>query len=266
MVITLYGPDSYRRIRRLNELVSASVEKRGTIAHERFNLETQENFDRFRNFVNTPSMFSSKKLVILENPFEYSKTKELKEVLKSNTGEEDINIIITTEKKFSSPFKFLEEKPNVFEEFNKLEGPDLDGFVKNEAKRLGIELGKEDVQTIKDSLGADTWRIYTQLEQVALMADKNIKIRERKVDYFPVFNALKYGKRSEERLVALERLLSGDRSDVERLFNGLAFRLRDESEAEMYADYNAAARAGRLDYEEVLVAIALGLKFNPLDW
>jgi hypothetical protein len=266
MVTTLYGPDSYRRLRKLNELVNFFVQKRGVYSHKRIDLKNDEDFVRLRGFINTSSMFGPKKLLILDDPFEYSEAKELKKILRDNTGSNDTNIIINTEKKFSPSFKFLTEPPNIFYEFRKLEDKELDRFIKEEASRLGMALGLFDVVQIKEVLGLDTWRIVTELERLSLASDTSIKDEGAKVDYFSNLNDIKRGTSVGQRLTALEKLTSGARYDAERLFNGLAFRLNSESEAEMYADYNAATRAGRLDYEEVLVAIVLGLKFNPLDW
>ena len=266
MITTLYGPDSYRRLRKLNELVNFFIQKRGAYSHERLSLESDEDFARLRNFINTSSMFGPKKLLVLDNPFEYSGAKELKKILHNNTDTNDTNIIINTEKKFSSLFKFLTEPPNLFYEFRKLEGRELDKFIRDEASKLGIELKSSDVTQIKEVFGFDTWRIITELERLSLTSNTSIGDEEVKVDYFSNLSDIKRGTTVGQRLTALEKLMSGARHDAERLFNGLAFRLNSESEAEMYADYNAATRAGRLDYEEVLVAVALGLKFNPLDW
>lgn len=265
MVTTLYGPDSYRRLRKLNELVNFFVRRRGAYSHERLQLEDEEGFYRLKNFLSTSSMFGPKKLLILDDPFEYPDIKSLKEVLRRNTETQDINIIINTEKKFSLPFKFLTDPPNVYYEFSKLEGQELGGFIKSEAAKLGIKLAPAGIVQIGEALGPDTWRIATELERLSLAKTARLESAEAKINYFSNLNDIKKGKTVKQRLVALEKLMSGARYDAERLFNGLAFRLSSETEAEMYADYNAATRAGRLDYEEALVAVALGLQFDPLN-
>ena len=266
VVTTLYGPDSYRRLRKLNELVSFFIQKRGAYSHERLNLENNGDMQRLRGFVSTSSMFGPKKLLVLDNPFEYPEIKELKEILRDNTDTNDVNIIINTEKKFSPAFKFLTDPPNVFHKFGKPEGKELDKFIRSEASRLDVKLTPSDITQVKEVFGSDTWRIVTELERLSLTSGINIGDEGARVDYFFHLNDIKKGKTVGQRLIALEKLISGARYDAERLFNGLAFRLDNEAEAEMYADYNVATRAGRLDYEEVLVAVALHLKFNPLDW
>ncbi|MDD5710562.1 MAG: hypothetical protein PHV43_00455 [Candidatus Colwellbacteria bacterium] len=266
VITTLYGEDSYRRLKKLNELISFFVQKRGACSHERLSLEKEEDFQRLESFVSTPPMFGPKKLLILDNPFQYADTKKLKSILRSRANTDDINVIINTEKKFASAFKFLTELPNIFYEFGKLQGKELDKFIRGQASELSLELTQPSITKIKDFLGSDTWRIATELERLSLTKGTNIEGGKTAVNYFFNINEIKKGGTVGQRVVALEELLSGGRYDAERLFNGLAFRLNSETEAEMYADYNTAVRAGRLDYEEVLVAVSLGLKFNPLNW
>jgi hypothetical protein len=266
MITTLYGPDSYRRLKKLNELVNFFVAKRGAYSHERLELVDNEDLLRLKGFLATASMFGPKKLIILDNPFSYPGGKELKEVLRKSTDREDTNIIINTEKKFEPPFKFLLQPPNIFLEFKQLEGEVLAKFIEKKAAQLGLKLTPLNVAQIEQMFGSDTWRIVTELERLSLAPGRGIDHTGQRVDYFQNLSALKRERAPGDRLVALEKLLSGARYDAERIFNGLAFRPSSEAEVEMYADYNIAARAGRMDYEEALVAVAVGLKFNPLDW
>ncbi|PIR97975.1 MAG: hypothetical protein COT89_01855 [Candidatus Colwellbacteria bacterium CG10_big_fil_rev_8_21_14_0_10_42_22] len=266
MIITLYGPDSYRRIKKLNELVNLFIEKRGAISHERFDLETNEDLGPPERFLGTPSMFSSKKLVVLDNPFENVDTRGLKKILKKYTEDKDTNIIINTRKKFTATFKFLIQSPNKFEEYQELEGLALDRFIDKEATNLGLKININDKNLIKESFGSNSWRISTELECLALTSKKVVGIKEEKISYFNAINTIKGWSGPPQKVVALENLMSINRLEAERIFNGLAFQLRSQAEANMYADYNAAARAGRLDYDEALVAVALGLQFNPLEW
>jgi len=60
-------------------------------------------------------------------------------------------------------------------------------------------------------------------------------------------------------LVALEIILSDRKDDPARVFNSLAYRLGSEGEARLYADYDVAVKSGKLEYEEVLLELALGV-------
>lgn len=264
MLVTLFGADSYNRLARLNELTAAYLKKHGNLAHERFSLSEEDGFDSFREFMGSQSIFDTKKLVILDEPFEYSKTKELKETLKRYIDSKDQIIIINSTKKYPPPYKFLTESPSKVEEFKAPEGKDLVSFIRSEAKNRGIELSAGQIEAIANTFGKDTWRISTELDQFELLKSVSTDSYQPEIAYFGVLNQLKGGYSPKDRLPALEKILTVRRDDAARVFNSLAYRLRSADEAKMYADYDLAVKAGRLEYEEVLLAVALGLRFNPL--
>jgi len=41
------------------------------------------------------------------------------------------------------------------------------------------------------------------------------------------------------------------------VFNGLAYQLKNAEEAQMYADYDIAVKAGKLEYEEALLDLMI---------
>src|SRR3989344_8729265 len=140
MLITLYGADSYRRLRKLKEIVDTYTLKQGNFSRERFPLVEKSDLENLRGFLSNQSMFGSKKLVILDEPFEFEDPKSLKELLKRHTESTDTTILISTTKKHPATFKFIEEKPNRFEEFVLPKGKELTSFIKKEADRLNVPL------------------------------------------------------------------------------------------------------------------------------
>ncbi|MEX2054122.1 MAG: hypothetical protein WD883_01065 [Candidatus Colwellbacteria bacterium] len=266
MLITLYGPDSYRRLRKFKEIVDTYTSKEGNFARERFDLREKDAPIKLKEFLSSQSIFSPKKLAILDEPFEFSDTKTLKKLLKDTVDSKDTTILISTTKKHPAPYKFVEEPPNKFEEFGALKGGELNKFIQQEAKRVGLSLSAVDISTIAESMGVDSWRIVTEMEQMVLKKDKELKGEQYFIppDYFPSINSLKRGQSVGERLLAFEKLIGARRDDPARIFNGLAYQLGSSKEAQMYANYDVAIKSGKLEYEEVLLAIALGLDFDPL--
>jgi DNA polymerase III delta subunit len=267
MLVTLYGPDSYRRLQKLKTLVDLFIGKRGNSSYERIRLEDDNGLALLKNFLSSASMFSPKKLVVLDEPFEFATGKEFKVLIKKYEESQDTTIVINTTKKYPATFKFLSEEPSRLEEFPTLKGDKLMSFISKEAKSIDLDLNREDLNLIAESLGGDTWRIVTELEQLALNKNKNRfggRDFDTEVDYFPALNALRRGSVVQERLIALEKLMSIRKDDPGRIFNGLAFKPSSADEVDMYANYDVAVKAGKLDYEEVLLSIALGLEFDPL--
>lgn len=264
MLITLYGPDSYRRLKKLSVITDRYLSKVDQLSYKRFSIDKDSGLEELDAFVSSQSIFSPKKLAVLDEPFEDVDNKDLKTLLKRFEDSQDTTIVINTTKKYPAPFKFLGEEPNKLEEFQTLKEAKLEAFIRSEAKNMGIDIESSDMKLLASSFGGDTWRIITELEQLALKKKTALQDIEPEISYFANLNTLKAGA-VKDRIVALERILSGRRDDPGRIFNGLAYRLKDKQEANMYADYDVAVKGGKLEYEEVLLAIALDFQFDPLE-
>ncbi|OGY57192.1 MAG: hypothetical protein A2Y84_00245 [Candidatus Colwellbacteria bacterium RBG_13_48_8] len=267
VIITLYGPDSYRRLEKLNSVVEAYLVKYRVPSHERLSLGGKDDLDRFANFLGTQSIFTPKKLVVIDEPFDCPYLKDLKGLLKSHVESKDKFILLNSKSRPPALFKFLFDEPNETQEFSELSGDKLRAFIQKQANSLGIVLDSATTTLISQSFGGDMWRIITELEQIALTSSQSLDKSHLnpQVDYFLTLNSLKKGRRTADRLVALEKILSGRRDDPARVFNSLAYRLDSQQEAKTYADYDVAIKIGRLEYEDALLAVALGLYFNPLE-
>lgn len=257
MLITLYGPDSYRRLRKLNEILDTYREKYTGFSHERFNLAEEETLDRLKNFVSTRSMFDSVRLVILDNILDHPSKKELKELLKANTETKDITIIINLDKNPPATHKFLLEKGATSQEFSKLKGEKMVAFIKQTADRYKLKLDAQTIRLLADTFGGDTWGLVTEVEQMSHSTNYTTEVQPS-TDYFGLVNSIKHGDNLKKRLVALEIILSDRKDEPARVFNTLAYRPSSESEANRYADYDVKIKSGKLEYEEVLLELALG--------
>jgi len=257
MLITLYGPDSYRRIKKLNEIVSAYRDKYTGLSYERIDMSLDDTLDDFKNFARTRSMFDPVRLVVLDNPLEADDQKEFRNLLKANTEDKELTIVINSTKKPGATYKFLYEKPASNQEFPALKGEKLNAFIKQLSDEFGVSLGMETKNALINLFGSDTWGLATEIGQLSLTKDQGIESRPV-TDYFQLINAVKYGHSSKERLTALEMILSERKDEPARVFNSLAYRLSSVEEANRFADYDVAIKSGKLEYEEILLDLALG--------
>lgn len=257
MLITLYGPDSYRRLRKLNDILDTYREKYTGLSHERLDMAEEDALDRLKNFVSTRSMFDPVRLVVLENILEQPSKKELKELLKANTETKDITIIVILDKKPPATHKFLLEKGIISQEFSKLEGEKMEAFINQTADRYKLKLDTRTIKLLSDIFSGDTWGLVTELEQMSHSVSFVTQARPNS-DYFGLINTLKRGNNLKERLVALEIILSDRKDEPARVFNSLAYRANSEREATRFADYDVKVKSGKLEYEEVLLELALG--------
>ncbi len=266
MLIFLYGADSYRRIQKLNEIAEAFRKRqsnlpagRAGLSHERFDLSDDSEFLKFQNFTSNRSIFDPVRLTILDNFLTTTRAKELKEILKANHKNEDLIIILNSSNKPTS-FTALLKEPTKVQDFPALKDAEINNFIKHAAQTLGFAIDAPTIKALTQTFGSNTWGIATELEKMVL-GENQIKpalsIDKPADNFFQLVNTLKWGRSLKDRLVALEIILSDRKDDPARVFNMLAYRLRDQKEADTFADYDVAVKSGKLEYEEALLDYAL---------
>jgi hypothetical protein len=256
MIIFLYGPDSYRRLSKEREVVDVYQKKHGTLSSARFNFGDVDDLNKFREFLINNSMFEPNKLAIVEDPFN-APVAELYDLFKPYLeNKSKTTILISSDDKPPAKLAFLIKKPSRYQEFSILEGKPLKIFINKEAVNRGIKLKPEILEGLANAYGGNTWFIVTELDKLALMSEQKVDTRLAP-NYYELINNLKYGRSPRTKLVALEFILSDRRDEPRRVFNSLAYRLRDAKEAVMLADYDIAVKSGKLDYEEILLDLAL---------
>lgn len=264
MLIFLYGADSYRRIQKLNEIVEAFRKKQSSFSHERFDLSSDEEFLKFKNFAGNRSIFDAVRLAILDGFLPPAggppRLKELKNILKANHQSEDLIIILNSANK-PAGFALLLKKPTKIQDFPILKAAEVAGLINETSKKLGLKLDNRTAKILAQTFGGNTWGIATELEKMSL-ANSQVKpalsIHKPADNFFQLVNTLKYGRSLSDRLVALEIILSDRKDEPAKVFNMLAYRLRSQEEADTLADYDVAVKSGKLEYEEVLLDYALG--------
>jgi hypothetical protein len=257
MLITLYGPDSYSKIKKLNDIVESYLKKHGGLSYERFDLSVGGSFVKFRDFIKNISIFDTSKLIVLDNVKETEFPKETKETLKSHTKTKGTTVIVNLSKKPPAAYKFLIEKPAQSQEFPQLKGEKLKKFIQSTSEEYNLKLSEGDTKALIEIFGSDTWGLATEIERVSFAGNYAPDTTTR-TNYFTLINSVKFGKTARERILSLETVLSEQRVDAARVFNSIAYRLSSEKEAEKFAKYDVAVKSGKLEYEEVLLSLALG--------
>src|SRR3989344_2600273 len=117
MIIFLYGADSYRRGEKLKELVGGYRTKNKETDFLEVDLgESPEDWERARDFLVQPSLFTSKKLAIVREcgaiteaaGFSKEAVKIWREAIRASAVlEEGVFLIISDTKKPLAGFKFL---------------------------------------------------------------------------------------------------------------------------------------------------------------
>ena len=264
MIISLYGEDSYRLRQKFKIIVDKYREKNGHLNIEKIDVESSDWLASLAAHLRNRSIFSAKKLTILDINFKEIKSsdlKELKEILKNYLENKDEVIIITSSLALPASFNFLLKAPAEYEKFSKLTARLLLSFIKKEAEDRKVQLTDRGVELLAEMFGSDTWAIATELDKLSLINQSAVLPKGPKYSYYQLINLFKTHRSPFLRLVVLETILSGLKEEPARVFNGLAygrfFFLPTKEWYQKLADYDVQVKSGRLDYEEALVDLAV---------
>jgi DNA polymerase III delta subunit len=269
MVIFLYGPDSYRRTRKVREVVSKYKKKHATA--DLLGVDLDENPDGWRDardFVNQPSMFTEAKLLLVREGCSISE-KEWVKTLKRCVGLEHVFVIVSDMKEPKKDFKFLLEIPVAAQEFSALDGRVLAVFIEREAKAKMIALQPEALALFSTFIAERApeergWVADNELQKLAFTKFEQ-PITKHSLEEFLTLKAqedvsrltmrLAYGRDFSQKLAALEQLLT-QKSAPAHVFNLLGYYTKGAT-AVALADYDISVKSGGLEYEEALLDFAL---------
>ena len=266
MIIYLYGPDSYRRQEKFNEIISSYKKKNENFSLYYFDLGEDGGFGKLADFLKEQSLFGGSKMAVVSGSdlLEKSEQKNYIKLLKSNLETQGITILISESGKPTKDFNFLIKEPVIFQEFKNLEGADLQRFILREAKKRIIVIDGESREFLGRIYKDNNWGLVTELDKLSLLDEKNInkKIIEKHLhaflplQFFGAINELRGGNMAE-RLAALEEFLSRSQEPA-MIFNMIAVSpYGSPAWKQKMADYDVAIKSGKLEYEEVLTNMTI---------
>lgn len=185
MIIFLYGPDLFRSRRTLREM---KEKFKKNSSDDVGSLETIDgknaNFQQITEKINTGSLFSNKRMVVIEDIFENKKTNifsQLEEFL-TKIQEQD-NVIIFKDGEITKKntlkadakklFSFL-NKQKYSQEFKPLSQNGLINFAKNEAGKYDKKISKESVEELIRRTDGDLWLLSQSIKKASFSSDKEL--------------------------------------------------------------------------------------------
>ncbi len=184
MIILLYGKDTYRSKKKLEEIISSYKEKNKSGLNIKV-LEEDENFLDFCDYDRQVSMFDEKRFVVAKNILDSEDVKK-NFVKKRKTLQESDNIFLFYEekeiKKQDKVLKALlkEEKGIMIQEFEVLDGKNLVTWIKREFALNETDIEDGALTRISSIGGGDLWRLKAEIDKLCLYKKK---ITKEDVDY-----------------------------------------------------------------------------------
>jgi DNA polymerase III delta subunit len=268
MIVFLYGPDDYRRIQKEHALIAEFQKKHGPLGLVYFDMEADDAAATLTEFARNQSIFDPSKLAVLENAFEFEPA-ALAKILKPLAGLAGTTILISEKDKPVKALAFLLEKPALSQKFEALAGAEWFSFIKEEANRLGVRLADTAALFLGNVYAGNSWALVTELQKLAGFKAKSgtaagaaAVIEKRDLDAFDLEVAPNYwmllnGMKSFDartRLATLEKLFALN-DPPPKIFNILAAQAGQNTPR--MAEYDLMVKTGKLDYEEVLVDLAI---------
>lgn len=180
MVIFLYGPDTYRSRRKLQEMKQKFIEKKDQRGFSVAVLEANNlNIDAFRKAVLSQGLFVAKRLIIIENLLKQKKDKaliqEIFNYLKKIKRDEDNVVIFWDEAVEKTQLSDIQKqifdlliKGKYSQEFPLLSDKELVAWIKKEVLKQGNKIQPPAAQILAQQIGPDLWRLSNELDKLSV--------------------------------------------------------------------------------------------------
>ncbi|MDP2637358.1 MAG: hypothetical protein Q8P03_01965 [bacterium] len=275
MLIFLFGQDTYRSNRKLQELREHYLRAHKESIHLRV-LDCQEAvFSSFETELETQSLFQTKKLVVVKNLFQNKEWVERMEEWKKFLLKTEDIIVFFEEGKLAAKgafFRFLKEHAKT-QEFSPLPPASVKAWIAREFSTLGVKAGSGVAEALTRSFQNDLWALSQEIRKLAAFSksrnssvtetDAALFLREPlEADIFQTLSLLQQGdkKRGLEKLA--EHLEKGESPFyLLSMFSWYArARARDAKTVhEKVFKTDLAMKTGRIDPALALFSLAASL-------
>lgn len=168
MIIFLYGQDTYRSRQKLNEIIGEykKIHKSG-LNLQYFNGE-KTDFQKFKEETQSVSMFSEKKLIILENTFDNAQFKKsfISDYKKFVDSDDVILFYESGEIPTTDSLCKLLKKTGKSQEFQALKYPKLKNWAEKEFAKEQTEISPEALERLINFVGNDLWQMAQEIKKL----------------------------------------------------------------------------------------------------
>lgn len=165
MIYAFAGSNWFSLRQEVDSLTNNFMAKNGSLNIEKFDCADKEKSELIAS-IQSVSLFSEQKLIIVENLFIYKEiTEDLNKFLDSIDDTVTFVIVEKTIDKRSSYYKNLKKLPN-FKEFNELEGISLENWIKKYVSTKGGDITGSNTRLLIDRVGTNQTFIERELTKL----------------------------------------------------------------------------------------------------
>lgn len=221
MIIFLHGEDSFRSRQKLREVINQYKEVRKKSLHL-IHVDAREGeFVDFYYHLKISSMFTEKKLVILNHVFSNKRfQEELLKALKTIESLQDAVVIYESEKvdERTKIFKILTKECRS-QQFSLLENKQVKGWATREFEKRNQKINNDALELLTTYIGNDLWRFSQEIEKLCNFKQKATIKREdieslvrQKIDtdIFKTIDALAAKNKKEALSLLQKHIDNGD--------------------------------------------------------
>lgn len=238
MIIFLYGTDTYRSKEELRKMIEKNKQANADwLDFIRIGASDREVeiSKELRQAIDTVSMFSSKKMVIIENVFDLNQEsqEEILELFKKRKieSDKDITIIFWAEEADGDLFKYLKSKAEC-KEYKLLKEAELKKWIKDFVVQHSGSIDNLAANKLVEWIGGDLWRMSNELNKL-LAYNKTIRLEnvellikpEIDLNIFEMVDAI--GHKNKTKALQLFNQHLKDGTDEYYLLSMIVYQIRN---------------------------------------
>jgi len=231
MIIFLFGSDTFRANKKIKQFKDKFVKKFDPNNDAVSVLDGEKtDIDTLNSFFYSQSLFTSRRMVILNNFFCNKNETVFKLALellkKTETEKDDDNIIIWQEEKIGKhPTKAKKElwsflkKTKFAEELKELSEPQINSWIKEEFKKRGVGVSMSTASLLNSMLDSDMWAIDNEIDKLIHFKKGQVKTSEENIEISDSdVNALTTGNFNEKIFALTDAIGARNKKLTLRLF------------------------------------------------
>jgi DNA polymerase III delta subunit len=269
MIYLFYGPGQYLRQKKLNAIISATLQKKPQTAFKKFSLDEEEELNQLYDFIVPRSLFeSAKRVAIVKNSDLVLDEDIFKRVVILLGADKESALFFNEGWEKNEVPKILQpllEGGSIKEfYFESISESKIRALLSKEIREKGIKTDLPALNHLISVFNGDIYACLNELEKLSLL---NVPITKKLLlsmdeyqeesQIFEFSRAVSFNASLGEKLSLWERL-SHQRVDGYIVLNYLAKAAGNLPLIKKIADADVSVKTGRLDPEQAILAMLLG--------